>query len=947
MSDDLVLSRPYVEQMLAAYRRDANAVPVEWRRYFDEAQGNGAEKSQQVIVQPSKDGVPTASPTVPLPTATVDDYRLQCLADDVVHAYRVRGHLLAQIDPLGMRRVDVPELDPGHYGLSEADLLRPLPTSRDRHGQPTTMKAIVDRLRTIYCGSIGVQYMHLDDLEARTWLQDRIERSVGREKLSHDMQLRILTRLTDSVLFEEAVRKKYVGAKTFSLEGSETLIPLLDLAIEKAASQGVREIVLGMGHRGRLNVLANVIGKRTQDIFWEFQDVDAPAYRHGDVRYHLGYSSDWTTADGKSVHLSLCFNPSHLEFVNPVVLGRLRAKLDRSGGGPERGLAVLIHGDAAFAGEGVVQETFNLSELPAYTVGGALHIIVNNQIGFTTPPAEARSSDYATAVAKMLQIPIFHVNGEDPDAAAETVAIALEFRERYHRDVVIDMYGYRRWGHNEEDDPSFTQPVLYREIRNHAGVRDRYLERLLTSGQVTREEAEGIADKRREAIRAAFESAQVPEFKPVMQFRGGYWSGFFGGPEPAEDVPTGIDRGHLVDIVQRLSTLPADFHVHPKLERSLVARRDMARGTRLFDWATAEIVALASLAAAGYRIRLTGQDTARGTFSQRHAVLHDYQDGHTWFPLEQFAPSRSMVTLCNSPLSEVGALGFEYGYSLDYPDALVAWEAQFGDFVNVAQVVIDQFIASAEEKWHRLSGLTLLLPHGWEGQGPEHSSARLERWLLLCANDNLQIVQPSTPAQYFHCLRRQVLRPWRKPLVVLTPKSMLRHPEATSPLEEFVTGYFRRVIPDLVAVGSPSGSAKSAISRVLLCSGKIYYDLVEARQKNERWDVAIVRLEQYCPLPWRELSEAIATYAADTPVIWVQQEPENMGAWQYLSMQWNAHAAIGRPLHHITRPAASSPASGSRRVHLAEEERLFTAAFANETIPRQPSRRQQPEDAIR
>ena len=919
MSDELALSLPYVEQLLTAYQQDAASVSPEWRRYFEQQN------------QP----VPPAAPF------SGDAGRLRCIADDLAHAYRVRGHLLAKIDPLGMRHLEVPELDPRHYGLSEADLDTPLGENAAGSGGPATLRSLIDRMQAIYCGSIGVQFMHLDDLESRTWLQQRLEQPDGRLKLSPEMQLRILTRLTDAVLFEESVRKKHIGAKTFSLEGSETLIPLLDLAIEKAAAGGVVEIVLGMAHRGRLNVLANVLGKSMQDIFWEFQDADAPQYRHGDVRYHLGYSSDWTTAAGQKVHLSLCFNPSHLEYVNPVVLGRLRAKLDRTNSGPQQGLAVLIHGDASLAGEGVVQEALNLSELPAYTVGGALHIVVNNQIGFTTPPGQSRSSDYATAVAKMLQVPIFHVNGEDPEAAAEVVSIAIDFRNRYHRDVVIDMYGYRRWGHNEEDEPSFTQPVLYREIRQRAGVRDRYLQNLLKAGQVTQEQADRIAERRKQAIQAAFESAQLPEFRPQLQYRGGYWSGFSGGPEPADDPDTGLRLEQVKEILTRLTALPEGFHIHPKLARSLAAHAAMESGERPLDFSTAEALAFGSLATGGHRVRVTGQDTARGTFSQRHAVLHDYEDGHTWCPLEHIAQSQAPVLICNSPLSESGALGFEYGYSLDYPEALVAWEAQFGDFVNAAQVIIDQFIASAEEKWHRLSGLVLLLPHGWEGQGPEHSSARLERWLMLSANNNMQIVQPSTPAQYFHCLRRQVLRPWRKPLVILTPKSLLRHPAVVSPLDAFVFGRFQRVIPD-----EPLTDVDGSVTRILLCSGKIYFDLKEQREKNDRRDVAIVRLEQYYPLPSSELNDALSAYPAETPVVWAQEEPANMGAWQYLRIQWDTFAP-NRPLTCIARPASSSPASGSRRVHKAEEECLMAAAFAlPPEAPTSRRRRQESKDAI-
>jgi 2-oxoglutarate dehydrogenase E1 component len=750
-----------------------------------------------------------------------------------------------------------------------------------------------------------------------------METTENRLDLTREEQLRILTRLNDAVTFEEFIRKKFIGAKSFSLEGSESLIPLLDLAIEKAGAQGIQEIVLGMAHRGRLNVLANIMGKSPRQIFREFADTDWKSQPgRGDVKYHLGHSTDWTTTRGEKVHLSLCFNPSHLEFVNPVALGRTRAKQDRAGDTKhELGMTLLIHGDAAFAGQGVVQETLNLSQLKAYGIGGTLHVVVNNQIGFTTGPEQARSSTYATDVAKMLQIPIFHVNGEDPEAVAQVVHLAMEFRREFKRDVVINMYGYRRLGHNEGDEPAFTQPVLYQAIAKRKTVREGYLEHLLKLGGVTREEAETIAAKRREALEKELSESQSPKSGTPEQ-RSGIWSKYTGGPEPTTDeAQTGVAQEKLSRFLDALTTVPEGFHPHPKIKKWLQARQQMVTGEQPLDWSTAEALALASLGAEGFRVRLSGQDSERGTFSQRHAVLHDIQDGHTYAPLQHISPDQASIEIYNSPLSEVAVLGFEYGYSLDYPDGLILWEAQYGDFWNTAQPIVDQFIASAEDKWQRLSGVVLLLPHGFEGQGPEHSSARLERFMHLSAGDNLQVVYPTTPAQYFHCLRRQVVRSWRKPLVVMTPKSLLRHPKVVSTLADCAAGTFKRVLPDVLS------RPGTEVRRVLLCSGKIYYELEAKRDELKREDVAIIRLEQLMPLRKDLIEAALSVYTDGTPVSWVQEEPENMGAWTTLRIQF-AGRLFGRwPFEGITRPSAASPAPGSHRRHKVEQAEIIEKAF--------------------
>jgi 2-oxoglutarate dehydrogenase E1 component len=848
---------------------------------------------------------------------------LQDKVDQLIRAFRTRGHKCAAVNPLRDPPAPRDDLRLEYFGFTDDELDLRFSSDTIPGKERQSLREIVARLQSTYCRSIGVEYMHIDDPEPRWWLRDEMEASGNRIQLDRDHQIRILTCLTDAVIFEEFLHKKFQGAKSFSLEGAESLIPLLDVAIDGASAQGIDEIVLAMPHRGRLNVLANILGKSPQQIFSEFQD-GAPELNigGGDVKYHLGYSTDRRTSSDRTVHLTLCFNPSHLEFVNPVALGRMRAKQDRVGDAEgKRGLAILLHGDASFIGQGVTQETLNMSELPGYSVGGAIHVIVNNQIGFTTSPEEGRSSEYATSVARCLQIPIFHVNGEDPEAVAQVVHLALGFRKRFRRDVVIDMYCYRRRGHNEGDDPSFTQPLLYKVIQSRPSVRENYLQHLMKLGEVTQEEADGIAAIRHERLETAFNEVRVHDRQARPDTLGSIWRGLRGGRDDSvPDVPTTIARDRLLALLERLTTFPRDFRVHPRLERLLGTRRLMARGEQPLDWGTAELLALGSIAVDGHPIRLSGQDTQRGTFSQRHAILHDYDNDTRFSPLEHLEPGQAKVEIWNSPLSEIGVVGFEYGYSLDAPNSLVIWEAQFGDFANVAQVIIDQFITSAEDKWRRLSGLVLLLPHGFEGMGPEHSSARLERFLTLAAEDNIQVVQPSTPAQHFHCLRRQVLRPWRKPLIVLTPKSLLRLPEATSTLEECAEGHFRKILPD-------HRIGPSSTSRILLVSGKLYYELVRERAARNRDDVAIIRVEQLYPFPRAELGEALSRYPSDTPLRWVQDEPENMGAWRFVRIQFGERAFGRFPLEGIMRPESASPATGSLSSHRFEQKRLIDEAL--------------------
>jgi len=893
------LNLPFVEQLYEQYLQNPSSVPADWRTYFQATPPSGANHDGQ-----------TAS-------------ALQERVDRLIRNYRVRGHRIAEVDPLGLRRLTAPELDFASYGFSERDLDREFSCGTLCQQSSVTLREIVQRLRATYCRTIGVQFMHIDDPAAREWLQQQMEWSQNHVALTREEQLRILTRLTDAVVFEEFIRKKFIGAKSFSLEGSESLIPLLDLAIEKAGNDGIQEIVLAMAHRGRLNVLANVLGKNPRDIFQEFADKDAQQLLgRGDVKYHLGHSSDWTTQRGQRVHLSLCFNPSHLEFVNAVALGRIRAKQDRVDDATrERGMALLIHGDASFAGEGIVQETLNLSELTAYQTGGTLHVVVNNQLGFTTPSDQTTSSPYCTDVAKMLQIPIFHVNGEDPEAVAQVVRVAMDFRRTFKTDAVIDLFCYRRLGHSEADEPSFTQPLLYKAIAERKSVRDGYLDRLLRLGGVTREEADEISQRRQEYFIKELSEAQKEETRELTSSLRGIWTGFSGGRDgDVPDAETGVEKHRIAELLEVQARVPESFHVHPKLKGGMERRREMAEGKRPLDWAAAEALAFATLAGEDVRIRLTGQDSERGTFSQRHAVLHDVQTDARYVPLQNLAPFQATVEICNSPLSEAAVLGFEYGYSLDCPDGLVMWEAQYGDFCNAAQVIIDQFITSAEDKWRRLSGMVMLLPHGFEGAGPEHSSARLERFLQLAAEDNIQVTNPTTPAQYFHLLRRQIMRRWRKPLIIMTPKSLLRHPRSVSELREFEAGRFQRILRD-------QRTDRDQTDRILLCCGKVYYDLEKAREELRSEAIAIVRLEQLYPLADDVLLRALERYRDGTPAVWVQEEPQNMGAWPYLRARFGETLLKRFPLSVVSRPASASPATGSSASHKLEQQQVIADAF--------------------
>ena len=858
----------------------------------------------------------------------------------LINAYRVQGHWAAMIDPLGVGGREAisgklptvhPELDPAFYGFSEADMDAEVFTS-PLIGMPARAKLreIIERLRQSYCGTVGVEFMNMLDLDEKRWIQDRFERIANLPPIPRETQIRMLEMLTRAEGLERFLHTKFLGNKRFSVEGGESVIALLDLLISEAGRMGVREAVIGMAHRGRLNVLVNILGKPPRDLLAEFKGFhhdDGDPDLTGDVKYHLGYSSD-RQLPGGPMHLSLAFNPSHLEFVNPVVEGRVRAKMDRSGDTVGHTiLPLLIHGDAAFAGQGINQEVLNLSGLQGYSTGGTVHVVINNQVGFTTSPHDARSTPYCTAIARMLGVPIFHVNGEDAETVARIVTLAMEYRQTFHRDVVIDLYCFRKWGHNEQDEPAYTQPEMYRRIAAHPGVREHYLASLISRGVLTREHAVTMEAGFRDELDAALNAGPLPEVARAPSALSGLWAGFHSSAPDNADTRVPIDT--LRALLLGLNAVPEGFQLNRKILSLLKAREEQAAGKRPLDWAAGELLAYATLVtgagpagatastASRSRVRLSGQDCKRGTFSHRHAVFVDQQTGAQHAPLAHLSADQAPFDVYNSLLSESGVLGFEFGYSLDYPDALVIWEAQFGDFANGAQVIIDNFLVSSHAKWNRLSGLTLMLPHGYEGQGPEHSSARIERFLQLAAQNNIQVANCTNPAQIFHLLRRQMLRTVRDPLVIFTPKSLLRAPQAVSSLEDLATGGFQRVIPD----------SASGMKRVVFCSGKVYYDLVNARSSRTDagtpCDVAIVRVEQIYPFPLSEIQAEIARNPG-AELVWCQEESKNMGAWSFVALEC---LEAGIRLRYAGRAASASTATGFAERHKAEQEALVQDAL--------------------
>jgi 2-oxoglutarate dehydrogenase E1 component len=838
----------------------------------------------------------------------------------VIYAYRDLGHFLAHLDPLNEAPTSYPLLELSEFDLTEADLDRTFNAAPFRGLTRCTLRQLLGALRETYCRTIGVEYMHIQDTRIRRWLQERMEPRRNRPNFSHEQKLRILKGLHYAELFERFLQTRYPGEKRFSLEGAETLIPVLEAIVEKAPDAGVREIVLGMAHRGRLNVLANILRKPYQEIFAQFEKNYLPdsVEGDGDVKYHLGFSGQRTNARGEVVHLSLSPNPSHLEAVDPVVEGRTRAKQTRFGDTERRrGIPLLIHGDAAFAGQGLVAETLNLSQLPGYTTGGTIHVVVNNQIGFTTAPSDARSSTYCTDIGKMIQVPIFHVNGEDPEAAVFVAELALEFRQQFNRDVIIDVFCYRRHGHNEGDDPSFTQPIMYAKIKGRPSLTEVYTEHLIMTGDLTVDEAEAIKTKFEEKLQKTLDGVRHgPAQYPVMHGFEGHWKGLTRHYAHAP-VETGVPPETLRRVTEGLLRVPGNFTVHPTVARVFRGWQAEFEKGQPVGWPFAELLAFGALVLEKTPVRLSGQDSRRGTFSQRHAVLYDNHTGEPFCPLDRLAPDQAPFHGYDSMLSEAAVLGFEFGYSLDAPETLVLWEAQFGDFGNGAQVIVDQFVASSESKWQRDSGVVLLLPHGYEGQGPEHSSARLERYLQLCAEDNIQVCYPSTPAQYFHLLRRQVRRNFRKPLVVMTPKSMLRNKAVVSPPSELNEGRFREILDD--ATADPARAR-----RVLLCSGKVYYDLVRLRDEADARNVAIVRVEQIYPLHEELLRDVLRRYRKAEEWAWVQEESQNNGAWFFMEPRLQA---LGYRFEYVGRDASASPATGSWKVHEREQQELVEAAI--------------------
>ncbi|MER3523255.1 MAG: multifunctional oxoglutarate decarboxylase/oxoglutarate dehydrogenase thiamine pyrophosphate-binding subunit/dihydrolipoyllysine-residue succinyltransferase subunit [Ignavibacteria bacterium] len=839
----------------------------------------------------------------------------------LINAYRVRGHLIAHLDPLVNKPGHHPELDPAFYGLTIWDLDREFITG-GLGGKPrATLREILDILRETYCGTIGVEYMNIQDTAQKQWLQERMEPVRNHHSLTAERRKQVLKKLTAAEGFEKFLHTKFIGHKRFSLEGGETMMAILDTLLDDAADAGVREVVIGMAHRGRLNVLANTIGKSLAKLFSEFEGYVDPssAQGSGDVKYHLGAKGVHRGPSGKEIEVSVAPNPSHLEAVNPVVEGIVRAKQDRLGDSDhQQVLPILIHGDAAFAGQGLVAETLNLSQLHGYRTGGTIHIIINNQIGFTTTPEDARSTPYCTDVAKMVQAPIFHVNGDDPDACVRVARLALEYRRTFGKDVVIDMFCYRRHGHNEGDEPSYTQPLLYKKIKQHPSVRHLYAERLVREGVVTQEELEAMNAKARQRYERAFEAAQKREmhFKPDVPLAVRKEELAQVQPVPQTAVPLAL----LHEVTRALTTLPEGFTLNPKLQRILDERALLLEGDTKIDWAFAEALAFGTLVAEGTPVRLSGQDSGRGTFSQRHAVLYDAMSGAEYVPLNHIRKGQAPFSVYDSLLSEAAVLGFEFGYSVADPLALVLWEAQFGDFANGAQVIIDQFLAGSEAKWQQPCDVVLLLPHGYEGQGPEHSSARLERFLQLCAEENMQVVNCTTPAQYFHVLRRQMRDNRRKPLIIMTPKSLLRHPKAVSSQNDFVHGRFHEVLDD------PRGIDPTDITRLIFCGGKVYYELLAELALHPKPSVAVVRLEQFYPFPADQVQTMLRRYARAQDVVWCQEEPKNMGAWSFLQPLMLEVLESGRKLSYIGRPASAATATGSLRVHTAEQEALVRAA---------------------
>jgi 2-oxoglutarate dehydrogenase E1 component len=917
----------YIEELYEHYLTAPESVDAEWRSYFDQYpkgdQPHSNVREQFLLLARNSTRVqPMAQSSV-----STEHERRQVGVLQLIAAYRNRGHQKAKLDPLKLaKREHVPDLELAAHGLSRSDLDTVFQTGNLAIGKAeATLGEMVQAMEAIYCASIGAEYMHIVDTKEKRWIQQRLEGARGIPQFSKEARLSLLERLTAAEGLEKYLGSKYVGAKRFGLEGGESFIPMVNEMIQRAGGMGTKEVVIGMAHRGRLNLLVNILGKNPADLFNEFEGKTFNKKGSGDVKYHQGFSSNVMTPGGE-VHLALAFNPSHLEIVSPVVEGSVRARqVRREDIGGSQVIPIIVHGDAAFAGQGVVMETFQMSQTRGYTVGGTLHIVINNQVGFTTSnPEDARSTEYCTDVAKMVQCPIFHVNGDDPEAVLFITQVALDYRMQFKKDVVIDLFCYRRRGHNEADEPSGTQPLMYQVINKLPTTRTFYADRLVSEQVLTRGEADQMVEDYRTALEngehVANSLVREPNKKLYID-----WSPYLGHPL-VDDWQTGVSAERLAALGQKMRELPDGFVLQKQVQKVLDDRLKMQTGEMPLNWGAAETLAYASLLDEDYLVRLTGQDIGRGTFSHRHVILHNQQDGSTYTPLAHLKAQQPRCALYDSFLSEEAVLAFEYGYATTIPKALIVWEAQFGDFVNGAQVVIDQFISSGETKWERVCGLTMLLPHGFEGQGPEHSSARLERFLQLCAEDNMQVCTPTTPAQIFHALRRQAVRPLRKPLIIMSPKSLLRHKLAVSDLSELTQGGFKTVIGETDQI-DPQG-----VDRIVLCGGKVYYDLLEKRREQGLENVAIIRIEQLYPYPEARIQAEILKYPNARRVVWCQEEPQNQGAWLFIAPRIYAFVlSADMKLSFAGRPASAAPACGSPYLHAAQQNELIIDALGIQT----------------
>jgi 2-oxoglutarate dehydrogenase E1 component len=925
----------FLDALYEQYLRDPASVSERWRGYFDQLSPKPAqERAHGPIRAAIGERAQRHQPVAPAGAGSGANAR-QAAVSRLIQVWINRGHLVATIDPLGLMARPQPRvLDLDYFGLTPGDLDTEFFTGSRTDAVPKRLKLrdIVAQLRRIYGGNVGAEFAHVSDSDERLWLQDEFQNERIKGSFSPEERRNLLRQLTAAEGLERYLHTRYVGQKRFSLEGEESLIASLDDLIRGAGAAGIEEVVIGMAHRGRLNVLVNVLGKSPAELVAEFEGSYDPTRLKGsgDVKYHKGFSADLHTARG-NVHTVLAFNPSHLEVVNPVVEGSVRARQERCGDEPgARILPLLIHGDAAFAGQGVVMETLQLSQARGFSTGGTVHLIINNQVGFTTAdPHDARSTTYCSDVAKMLEVPIFHVNADDPEAVVLATRLALKYRLRFHKDVVIDLVGYRRHGHNEADEPAATQPIMYRVIRQHPSVRRLYAEQLIAAGVLTEADAEGMLDEYRKGL-----DEGRPQARASLGMIGNKytvdWTAY-AQVDWTERVPTGVPLQRLHSLGERITSWPEGFTLHPRVAQLMANRQRMVRGEMPLDWGCAETLAYASLIEDGFPVRLSGQDTGRGTFFHRHAALHDQATDASWVPLQHIATPQPRVQVIDSVLSEEAVLGFEYGYATTDPKSLVVWEAQYGDFANGAQVIIDQFISSGEAKWERFCGLALLLPHGYEGAGPEHSSARLERFLQLCAENNMQVCVPSTPAQMFHMLRRQMHQGFRKPLIVMSPKSLLRHELSVSALEDLTRGAFARVIGEVDDLPPPQ------VERVVFCSGKVYFDLLRARRKEGLRDVALVRIEQLYPFPNDEYQAILGRYANAREVVWCQEEPQNQGAWYQIRHRLQELVMGRRPVLYAGRAPAAAPATGIPKIHELEQQALVTAAL-HSTITEESAR---------